>query len=112
MKIRKTKVRLGECLLQAVAAFEAFMQQYGRQTSSAPEKYLAALNSSNRPIRRGSTLGLGALPFYLLQPRAKDILLGLAAATKVSNSSGVGTEAHVPVLRQAAASSKLWSYDI
>ena len=72
--------------VQAVKAFKVFLHQYCastkiRQTLAA--EYINGLNADSPPIRRGSTLALGAMPKPLLAPCAHGILSNLAAATKV-----------------------------
>ena len=70
--------------MQAVAAFSAFFRQYHSSgQGEVARQYMQGLRSETPAIRRGSASALGALPGHLLRPCACEVLLSLAAATKV-----------------------------
>jgi hypothetical protein len=77
----------GRIGLQAILAFGNFCRQYVSRDSDSAKlalEYIALLKHEKPAIRRGSASALGALPHWLLQPFADEILMALAQATEVS----------------------------
>jgi len=84
------QVATPNCGLQAILAFGNFCRQYVSSDSDSAElavDYIALLKHEKPAIRRGSASALGALPHWLLQPFAYEILLALAQATEASLGS-------------------------
>jgi len=75
---------------QAIQAFGSFCRQYVSKDSAfagIAKDYMALLRHEKPVVRRGSAAALGALPPWMLQPFAQEVLQALAMATEVGASN-------------------------